>query len=129
MAAPTNAANLSGPSTSNRQVVQASHRKLPTKLGHASQSANNFEPINRKDDESRRLSGSDSDRAWSIVEELQCKTAYVYAMGQEPWLRFVAGLEYTKDSKQIIESDRFVTRCRAEGIHSERLHGSRTFEY
>ncbi|WP_285404971.1 hypothetical protein [Luteibacter sp. ME-Dv--P-043b] len=39
-----NAANLSGPSTSNRQVVQASHRKLPTKLGHASQSANNFEP-------------------------------------------------------------------------------------
>ncbi|WP_285405764.1 MBL fold metallo-hydrolase [Luteibacter sp. ME-Dv--P-043b] len=86
-------------------------------------------PINRKDDESRRLSGSDSDRAWSIVEELQCKTAYVYAMGQEPWLRFVAGLEYTKDSKQIIESDRFVTRCRAEGIHSERLHGSRTFEY
>ncbi|RUL69265.1 MBL fold metallo-hydrolase [Dyella choica] len=84
------------------------------------------QPIHRKDDDSRRLSGSDSDRAWTIVAELGCKTAYVYALGQEPWLKFVAGLQYTAQSKQIIESDKFVQRCRAAGIVSERLHGCRT---
>lgn len=84
-------------------------------------------PISRKDDDSRRLSGSDSEHAWSIVEAFGCDTAYVYAMGQEPWLRFVAGLQYTPQSKQIIESDKFVARCRAAGLTSERLCGSRTF--
>lgn len=84
--------------------------------------------VNRKDDESRRLSGSDSEHAWSIVEEMGCTTAYVYAMGQEPWLRFVAGLQYTPQSKQIIESDKFVARCQAAGLHAERLFGCRTME-
>ena len=84
------------------------------------------QPISRKDDESRRLSGSDSEHAWSIVEEFGCTTAYVYAMGQEPWLRFVAGLQYTPQAKQIVESDKFVMRCRGAGLNSERLNGCRT---
>jgi L-ascorbate metabolism protein UlaG (beta-lactamase superfamily) len=83
-------------------------------------------PIGRKDDASRRLSGSDSERAWSIVEELRCRSAFVYAMAQEPWLRFVAGLEYDETSKQIVESDRLVARCREHGLSAERLCGSRT---
>ncbi|KGI78496.1 MBL fold metallo-hydrolase [Oleiagrimonas soli] len=83
-------------------------------------------PISRKDDESRRLSGSDSDHAWAIVEEFECRHVYVYAMAQEPWLRFVAGLEYTPESKQIVESDKLVARCREAGLHAERLSGSRT---
>ncbi|WDD90606.1 MBL fold metallo-hydrolase (plasmid) [Burkholderia sp. FERM BP-3421] len=86
-------------------------------------------PINRKDDDSRRLSGSDCEHAWSIVEEFGCRHAYVYAMGQEPWLRFVAGLEYTPESKQIVESDRFVARCRDAGLEAERLHGCQTFVF
>lgn len=84
-------------------------------------------PVIRKDDESRRLSGSDCEHAWSIVEEFGCTTAYVYAMGQEPWLRFVAGLEYTSQSKQIVESEKFVERCKIAGIGAERLNGCRTF--
>ncbi|HJR72300.1 MAG TPA: MBL fold metallo-hydrolase [Luteimonas sp.] len=80
-------------------------------------------PINRKDDDSRRLSGSDSEHAWAIAEEFACATAYVYAMGQEPWLRFVAGLEYTPQAKQIVESDKFVSRCHEAGINSRRLYG------
>ena len=60
------------------------------------------------------------------MEEIGCKTAYVYAMGQEPWLRFVAGLQYTPQSKQIVESDKFVGRCREAGLTAERLYGSRT---
>lgn len=77
----------------------------------------------RKDDESRRLSGSNSDRAWAVVEELGCTRVYVYAMGQEPWLKHLLGLEYSPDSIQIVESNRFVQRCRDAGFISERLYG------
>lgn len=83
-------------------------------------------PVTRKDDESRRLSGSNAAHAWGIVEELKCSRVYVYAMGLEPWLRFVAGLRYTPQSKQITESDEFISRCLNAGIPAERLCGSRT---
>lgn len=83
--------------------------------------------VTRKDDESRRLSGSDCEHAWAIVEEFGCNHVYVYAMGQEPWLRFVAGLELTPSSKQIVESDKLIQRSRDAGYHAERLLGCRTF--
>lgn len=83
-------------------------------------------PVSRKDDASRRLSGSDAAKAWAIAEEFGCRTAYVYAMGQEPWMRFVTGLEYTPQSKQLIESDKFVAMCRDRGLAADRLHGCRT---
>jgi hypothetical protein len=86
-------------------------------------------PINRKDDDSRRLSGSDATRAWTIVEEMGCKTAYIYALGQEPWLRYVAGLSYTPESRQILEANKFVAQCLNAGVHSERLHGCRTMQF
>ncbi|GLQ87728.1 MBL fold metallo-hydrolase [Dyella flagellata] len=86
-------------------------------------------PIGRKEDESRRLSGSDAEHAWSIAKEIGCKTAHVYALGQEPWLKYVAGLQYTEESKQIVESNEFVQRCREHGIQSERLHGCKTMEF
>jgi len=86
-------------------------------------------PVSRKDDGSRRLSGSDAVRASAIKEVFGCKTAYVYAMGQEPWMRFVAGLQYTPESKQIVESNKFVEMCRSEKLVSERLHGCTTFHF
>jgi len=86
-------------------------------------------PISRKHDSSRRLSGSNAARAQAITEEFGCQTAFVYAMGQEPWMRFVTGLQYTPQSKQIIESDLFVQTSRANGLMSERLHGGRTMNF
>lgn len=82
-------------------------------------------PVKRKEDESRRLSGSDADRAWSVLEELGSNRVFVYAMGQEPWLQYLCGLQYTAESKQIVESNKFVERCRAAGIPAERLYGCR----
>jgi L-ascorbate metabolism protein UlaG (beta-lactamase superfamily) len=82
-------------------------------------------PVKRKDDESRRLSGSDCDRAWAVVEEMGCTRVFVYAMGQEPWLKYLCGLQYTAESKQIVESNKFVERCRDAGIPAERLYGCR----
>ena len=82
-------------------------------------------PLSRAFDQSRTLSGSDSNKAWSIVEKLKCKYAYVYAMGQEPWLNHVMALNYSPDSPQIIESNKFVAKCLAAGIESERLFGKK----
>lgn len=82
-------------------------------------------PISRRDDEARRLSGSNCERAWAVVEELGPAKVFVYAMGQEPWLRHLLGLQYEPDSIQITESTKFVQRCQAAGLESERLFGSK----
>ena len=83
----------------------------------------------KRDDDSRRLSASNSERAWSAVESFQCSRVYVYAMGQEPWLRHWMGLAYTADSIQLLESERFIERCRRAGIEAERLSGAREFVF
>jgi L-ascorbate metabolism protein UlaG (beta-lactamase superfamily) len=80
-------------------------------------------PLERKWDQSRRTSGSDFPRALDIVRQLNCKRVYVYAMGQEPWLTFVTSIQYTEESKPIVESNRLVEACRGMGIESERLFG------
>jgi L-ascorbate metabolism protein UlaG (beta-lactamase superfamily) len=82
-------------------------------------------PLNRLQDRSRTLSGSNCNKAWSVVNKLECKHAYIYAMGQEPWLSYVMALNYSPDSIQILESDRFVALCKEKGIESERLFGQK----
>jgi len=86
-------------------------------------------PINRKDDGSRRLSGADARRAMAIVEEVGCSNVFVYAMGQEPWMRYVTGLEYTPQSKQIVESDKFLKSCIDAGLSAVRLRDCRTMNF
>lgn len=80
-------------------------------------------PIKRSYDRNRTLSGSNFEKAWTIAEKSKCKNAYIYAMGQEPWLNYVMSLKYTEDSLQIIESNKFVQACIERGIESERLFG------
>jgi len=82
-------------------------------------------PISRVNDQSRTLSGSNFDKAWSIVNKLKCKSAYVYAMGQEPWLNHVMALNYTPESIQMLESEKFIATCLEYGIESERLFGKK----
>jgi len=82
-------------------------------------------PVDRKMDQSRRLSGSDYQRAWNMVQQLKCKQVYVYAMGQEPWLCFLTSIKYTEQSKPIVESNKLVAACREAGLESERLYGSK----
>jgi hypothetical protein len=85
--------------------------------------------VSRPHDESRRLSGSDCERAWSLIEAVRPQRAYVYAMGQEPWLRYLMGLEYTPDSVQLQESARLIKRCVHAGVAAERLHVSRELHF
>jgi hypothetical protein len=80
-------------------------------------------PIERGVDQSRRLSGSDYQRAIDLVTKLNCEQVYVYAMGQEPWLTYLTSIEYTEESKPIVDSNRLVEACRERGIMAERLYG------
>ncbi|HLZ12928.1 MAG TPA: MBL fold metallo-hydrolase [Candidatus Acidoferrum sp.] len=81
--------------------------------------------IERQKDHSRRLAGSDFERAKAIVDQFHCKEVYVYAMGQEPWLNYVMSVKYTEASKPIVESNRLVEYCKSKGIVAERLFGEK----
>ncbi|MFW0738278.1 MBL fold metallo-hydrolase [Flavobacterium sp. T12S277] len=87
------------------------------------------EPINREDDQSRRLAGCDSDRGLSLVDIFNPKEAYVYAMGMEPWLEFISSIKYTEESLAIIESNRLINHCAEKGIVAERLFGEKELLY
>jgi L-ascorbate metabolism protein UlaG (beta-lactamase superfamily) len=76
-------------------------------------------------DQSRRLAGSNFEQAMSIVDLFHCREAYVYAMGQEPWLNYVMSLKYTAESRPITESNRLIDACLRKGIVAERLFGEK----
>jgi len=81
------------------------------------------QPLDRKKDQSRRLSGSNYEQAIEIVTTFDCKEVYVYAMGQEPWLNHITSKKYTESSLPIVASNHLIAECRKQGIVSERLFG------
>jgi thioester reductase-like protein len=82
-------------------------------------------PIAPKAAQSRRLDGSNADRALQLIQHLNPQQVYVYAMGQEPWLTHITSIEYQPDSRPIVESNQLIAKCHAQGVHAERLLGSR----
>jgi L-ascorbate metabolism protein UlaG (beta-lactamase superfamily) len=81
--------------------------------------------LERPKDHSRRLAGSNFERAMAMVNQFQCKEVYVYAMGQEPWLNYISSIKYTEKSNPIIQSDRLIETCGKRGITTERLFGEK----
>jgi len=79
-------------------------------------------PVSRRDDESRRLSATDCERAWHLVKALSCPKVFIYAMGQEPWMRYLMGLEYQPDSIQLKQARNFIDRCHESSIEVELLN-------
>lgn len=80
-------------------------------------------PLSRKMDQSRRFNGSNFERGIQIVNQLNPKQVYVYAMGQEPWLTYLTSIRYTEESRPIIESNKLVEECARRGLVAERLFG------
>ena len=85
--------------------------------------------LQRDKDQSRRLSGSDFDKGMHLINIFNPKEAYVYAMGQEPWLQFISSIKYTDESNPIIQSDKLVQECTKRGITAERLFGEKEILY
>jgi len=61
----------------------------------------------------------------SLLNHFRCREAYVYAMGQEPWLNYVMSIKYNEDSRPIVESNRLIEACRERGMIAERLFGEK----
>jgi L-ascorbate metabolism protein UlaG (beta-lactamase superfamily) len=85
--------------------------------------------LTREADQSRRLDGSNFERAKLMVDLFHCKQVYVYAMGQEPWLNYVMGINYTPTSLPMVESDKLVAYCKDKHIKAARLFGSETIPW
>jgi len=82
-------------------------------------------PLPRSMDQSRRLAGSNYERGIDIVNLFNVKDAYVYAMGQEPWLNYIMSKKYTEESNPIIASNKLIADCKARGVVAERLFGEK----
>jgi L-ascorbate metabolism protein UlaG (beta-lactamase superfamily) len=78
-------------------------------------------PLQRDKDQSRRFDGSNCDKAIRLVERLNPRQVYVYAMGEEPWLSYVLAVHYTAESRPIGEANKLVQYCEDHGILGERL--------
>ncbi|MCK1813203.1 MBL fold metallo-hydrolase [Streptomyces sp. XM4011] len=72
---------------------------------------------------SRKLNGCNAAEARTMVEGLGARSAYVYAMGREPWLGFVMATNYTEDSYQLAQVDEFLRSCHARGLRAGELQG------
>jgi L-ascorbate metabolism protein UlaG (beta-lactamase superfamily) len=84
--------------------------------------------IDRVSDESRRLSGSNCREGMEMVGAFHCKSVFVYAMGQEPWLTHISSIKYTEDSNPIVQSEELIKSCKEQGIEAERLFGEREMQ-
>jgi L-ascorbate metabolism protein UlaG (beta-lactamase superfamily) len=80
-------------------------------------------PLGRDHDKSRRLSGSNFDKAWKIIQLFDCEHVYVYAMGMEPWLNYIMAIHYQENSPPILESNKLVAKCVENNIAAKRLYG------
>jgi L-ascorbate metabolism protein UlaG (beta-lactamase superfamily) len=86
-------------------------------------------PITRGNDESRRLSGLNCERARHAVDEFDPQRVFVYAMGQEPWLKYIMGLAYKPDSIQLREAAALLEYCHSIGLPAEKPYIHHEMEF
>jgi L-ascorbate metabolism protein UlaG (beta-lactamase superfamily) len=85
--------------------------------------------LERDKDQSRRLAGCNYDESKALIDIFHPKDVFIYAMGMEPWLKYISSIKYTDESRPIIESNRVLDYCQSNGISAERLFGEKIIEY
>jgi L-ascorbate metabolism protein UlaG (beta-lactamase superfamily) len=84
--------------------------------------------VDRSDDQERRLDGSNAVRARALIDSLEVSQVCIYAMGLEPWLTFITGMQPSDDCVPMQESDLLIAQCRGRGLPAQRLYGRATSE-
>jgi len=79
------------------------------------------ESPDRDKDYSRRGRGCNYSEGIGLVNIFKPKEVYVYAMGEEPWIRYILDVAYTDESNPIIESNKLIKDCGNRGVVAERL--------
>jgi L-ascorbate metabolism protein UlaG (beta-lactamase superfamily) len=77
---------------------------------------------------SRRLNGSDSRQAFDIVNLVRPQQVYIYALGMEPWYKYLMGIDYSGNTKQVQETRKMIDLCAGIGIAAKSLFGKKTIE-
>lgn len=85
--------------------------------------------VTREMDNSRRLAGSNYTRGLALIKAFNPKELYVYAMGMEPWLEFISSIQYTDESRPIVDSNKIISECKLRNIVAERLFGEKELFY
>lgn len=87
------------------------------------------ETLARDKDESRRLAGCNFEQSKALIDVFNPSNVFVYAMGMEPWLKYISSIKYTDESKPIVESNKLIAYCHSKNIEPERLYGEKIIEY
>jgi hypothetical protein len=87
------------------------------------------QPVTKRMSDSRTLSGSNAAQASAIMTELEAREAYVYAMGEEPWVGHVMATSYNDDSFQLKQADEFMTWCADHGVKAGHLYGQQEWRW
>lgn len=74
------------------------------------------EPLPRSVALSRKLNASDCAAALKMINTFQCKTVYLYAMGQEPWLNYIMNVQYAENSIPMVEINKLKQVCQQKNI-------------
>lgn len=75
---------------------------------------------------SRRLDGSDCEQALPMVKAFNAKRVCVYAIGLEPCFKYFNGLEHDEDSRQVLESNKFLEACKSIDVPAELMFCKKT---
>jgi L-ascorbate metabolism protein UlaG (beta-lactamase superfamily) len=86
-------------------------------------------PATRRDNESRRLKGSDAVQADLLAQQTNAQRVFAYAMGLEPWLKHLTGSEFDPDSEQVRQSHLLTELCARRGVRAELLHIKAEFDW
>lgn len=81
--------------------------------------------ISRRNDESRRLCSSKAERAAQVVEMINPRHVFIYAMGHEPFVGHLTGLIYDETSLQVKEALKLVAFCKSREMAVDYLNGSK----
>lgn len=76
-------------------------------------------------DQSRRSHANGADSALDLLQSVEAKKAFVYALGREPWLKYFMALEPTEDDPYMKEINKFVAAAQARGIDAQMLYGKK----
>ncbi|MDN5217522.1 MBL fold metallo-hydrolase [Fulvivirgaceae bacterium BMA12] len=87
------------------------------------------EELHRDKDSTRRFAGSNYERGKCLVDIFNPQEVYVYAMGLEPWLKFISSIRYTEESNPIIASNKLIKYCIEKELVAERLYGEKELFY
>ncbi|MBY6243521.1 MBL fold metallo-hydrolase [Methylosinus sp. Sm6] len=83
---------------------------------------------NVKYNKDRRSNGCNASAAFELARAIDCRRAFIYAVGREPWVRYLLALQPSEGDVYMAEIGAFIRRLRVEAqVDGELLFGKAEF--